>query len=262
MEVKQADLKHLAEKIESHQTTGQDMDKVTIENPSLTVEEAYEIQKMCINYKEERGDRMIGWKMGLTSKAKQVSVGVDEPIYGRLTQSMELSDPVLPLENLIHPRVEPEIAFVLKKELSGEDMTPRDVWMATECIFPAIEVIDSRYKNFSFTLVDVIADNASSTKFILGDQAFSPYHTAWDEMGVAMFRNGELLHSGTGAAVLGHPVRSVAMLAKMLSREGQSIKPGQVILVGGFTEAVDVSDGDHIEVRYDQLGALNLRVEG
>ncbi len=254
------DLKQLAERIDQHQRTGRDMDKVTIEHPSLNVNDAYDIQKMCIDFAQERGDKMVGWKMGLTSKAKQISVGVDEPIYGRLTQSMELSEPVLHMDQLIHPRVEPEIAFVLNKELGGEHVTPRDVWMATECIFPAIEVIDSRYKNFSFTLVDVIADNASSTKFILGDQAFSPYHTAWDEMGVAMYRNGEMLHSGTGAAVLGHPVRSVAMLAKMLSRTEQTIKPGMVVLVGGFTEAIDVNSGDHVEVRYEKLGSLNLDV--
>ncbi|WP_096201582.1 2-keto-4-pentenoate hydratase [Bacillus sp. FJAT-45350] len=254
-------LQELAKQLDYHYQQGEELDKITITNPNLTVEDAYDIQRLSIEEAIKRGDRLIGWKMGLTSKAKQVSVGVEEAIYGRLTASMELSEPVLHLDGLIHPRVEPEFAFVLKKELGGENVTPRDVWLATECVVPALEVIDSRYKNFSFTLVDVVADNASSTKFILGDQAFSPYHTSWDKVVVDMYRNGEKVQSGVGSAVLNHPVRSVVELTKMLSRSNLTLQPGMVILVGGITEAVSVFEGDNIEVHYDQLGTLSLKVE-
>ncbi|MFC7392105.1 2-keto-4-pentenoate hydratase [Scopulibacillus cellulosilyticus] len=255
------DLQKIAEEIDAHQSSGREMEKITLSHPNLSVEEAYDIQKRCVDLAIERGDRLIGWKMGLTSKPKQVTMGVEEPIYGRLTQSMELTEPVLRLEGLIHPRVEPELAFVIKKELGGDNITPRDVWLATECILPAVEVIDSRYKNFSFTHIDVVADNASSSKFIVGDQGFSPYHTAWDEVGVSMYKNGEVVQTGAGAAILGHPVRSVVELAKMLSRSGLTIQPGNVILAGAVTDAVSVSEGDRIEVQYDQLGSLKFSVK-
>jgi len=256
------DLQAIAEEIYFYQTSAEEMEKITVCQPSLSVVDAYEIQALGAQLAIKRGDRLIGWKMGLTSKVKQVSVGVEEPIYGRLLASMEMADPILNLEGLIHPRVEPEIAFVFKKELGGENVTPRDVWLATECIFPAVEVIDSRYRNFSFTLVDVVADNASSAKFMLGDQAFSPYLMSLDEVGVAMFRNGEVVQTGSGATVLGHPVRSVVELTKMLSRREMSIEPGMVVLTGGITEAVNVFDGDEMEVRFDKLGTMSFSVLG
>ncbi|WP_241657863.1 2-keto-4-pentenoate hydratase [Anaerobacillus alkaliphilus] len=254
-------LQQIAKHIDFHQQNGTEMDKITIEYPSLHVDDAYEIQRLSIEEAIARGDELIGMKMGLTSVAKQKSVGVEEAIYGRLTRSMELMEPTLGMKGLIHPRVEPEIAFVLKKDLEGENVTVRDVWAATECVIPALEVIDSRYKNFSFTLEDVVADNASSTKFLLGYQAYSPYHTQWDQIKVEMFRNGELVQEGVGAAVLDHPVRSVVELVKMLSRRGESLKAGMVIFTGAITEAINVYEGDQIEVKFDQLGILSLKVE-
>ncbi len=260
-EVRQLNLQQIAKHIHFHQQNGTEMDKITIEYPALHVNEAYEIQRLAIEEAIACGDELIGMKMGLTSVAKQKSVGVEEAIYGRLTRSMELLNPTLSMKGLIHPRVEPEIAFVLNKDIEGEHVTSRDVWAATECILPALEVIDSRYKNFSFTLEDVVSDNASSTKFILGNQAFSPYHTQWDQVKVEMYRNGELVQTGFGAAVLEHPVRSVVELVKMLNRTNEGLKAGMVILTGGITEAINVYEGDFIEVKYDQLGQLNLRVE-
>ncbi|MYL32106.1 4-oxalocrotonate decarboxylase [Pontibacillus yanchengensis] len=260
METNTLQLKQIAEMIDSHQTNGTEMDKITINHPSLTVDEAYEIQTLWSDTAENRGDHMIGWKMGLTSKVKQESVGVKEPIYGRLTQSMEVNHPVLLLDTLIHPRVEPEIAFVMNKEVKGGNVTPKDIWMATEMIMPAIEVIDSRYRNFSFTLEDVVADNASSSRFFLGDQAFSPYHTSLSDVEVTMSKNGEVVQSGLGSAVLGHPVRSIVELTTMINRSGLSIQPGMVILTGGITEAVNVYNGDQIDVDFGPLGKMNIDV--
>ncbi|WP_078379897.1 2-keto-4-pentenoate hydratase [Sutcliffiella halmapala] len=255
------DLLQIAKQVAQHQQKGQEMDKITLSHPKMNTDHAYEIQKLSMEQAIENGDRLIGWKMGLTSKAKQLSVGVEEAIYGRLTSSMELTESTLHVGPLIHPRVEPEFAFVLNRELKGEHITVRDVWMATECIFPAIEVIDSRYRNFSFTLEDVIADNASSSKFILGNQAFSPYFTSWDTVEVKMRRNGEVVQSGVGAAVLDHPVKSIVELVKMLNKEGLSVQPGMVVLAGGITEAINVYAGDVIEVHYDKLGTLKLHIE-
>jgi 2-oxo-3-hexenedioate decarboxylase len=254
------ELSTIAENIAFHQRSGTEMEKITLKYPNLSVSDAYDIQQICIENYYAKSDPMIGWKMGLTSKAKQKSVGVDEAIYGRLTKSMELHEHVLSLENLIHPRIEPEFAFVINKELQGEHITPRDVWMATECVFPAIEVIDSRYKNFSFTLVDVIADNASSSKFLLGNQAFHPYLVSWDQVEVAMYRNGEKVQQGVGAAVLNHPVRSIVELVKMISKKSLSIQPGMIILTGGITEAVEVHEGDTVEADFGQLEKIKIEV--
>jgi 2-oxo-3-hexenedioate decarboxylase len=254
------ELSSIAEYIAFHQRSGIEMEKITLKYPHLSVSDAYEIQQICIEKYYDSNDLMIGWKMGLTSKAKQKSVGVDKPIYGRLTKSMELHEPVLPMDHHIHPRIEPEFAFVINKELKGENITPRDIWMATECVFPALEVIDSRYKNFSFTLIDVIADNASSSKFLLGNQAFDPYLVSWDKVEVAVYRNGERVKQGIGAAVLEHPVRSIVELVKMLHKKSLSIKPGMVILTGGITEAVEVHEGDTIEAEFGQLSKLNIKI--
>ncbi len=260
METNTLNLKEIAKHIDKHQTNAMEMDKVTIDNPSLTVEDAYKVQQLWSELAKERSDHMVGWKMGLTSKAKQESVGVNEPIYGRLTQSMEEHHSELNLKHLIHPKVEPEIAFVINKELKGDNLTPRDIWSASEMIMPALEVIDSRYKNFSFTLEDVVADNASSSKYFLSDQAYSPYHTNMSDLEVIMKKNGEVVEQGTGSAVLGHPVRSIVELARMLNRSGLSIRPGMVILTGGITAAVNVDHGDHLQVDFGPLGDMSLNV--
>lgn len=251
----------MAEKIEYHQQNGIEMSKVTNEYPDLTVKEAYNIQKCLIENYIEKNDDMVGWKMGLTSKAKQQSMNIEEPIYGRLTESMELRESTLHVRDLIHPKVEPEFAFVINKELKGDNLKPRDVWAATEGVYLSLEVIDSRYENFKFTLPDVIADNASSTKFILGSQVFSPSHTSWDTVKVTMYKNGEEVQSGYGNAVLKHPVNSLIELTKMINRDNLSIKPGMVVLVGGITEAVNVMEGDRVEAVYDGLGKLGLSIK-
>lgn len=259
--VTQMNLQEIAVEIFQHQRDGQTLEKITLQHEGLTVEQAYDIQRFNIDNALADGDRMVGWKMGLTSKAKQVSVGVDEAIYGRLCTSMELAGSKLSLQGLIHPRVEPEIAFVFNQRLAGEDVTVRDVWLATEFVSPAVEVIDSRYKNFSFTLIDVVADNASSAKFLVADQAYSPYQFQWDQVGVVMKKNGEVMQTGSGAAVLGHPVRSVVELVHMLARAGEAIEPGMVVLTGGITEAIHLYAGDEIVVEFDGMGEIYLEIE-
>jgi len=253
-------LQDIADELYRHQTSAEELEKITLRHEGLSVDDAYEIQRLAIAKYITGGDRLIGWKMGLTSKAKQQSVGVDEAIYGHLLRSMELTTPELSLSGLIHPRIEPEIAFVFKHRLEGSDITPRDVWLATECVMPAVEFIDSRYKNFSFTLVDVVADNASSAKFYVGDQGFSPYQFQWDQVGVVMKKNGEVMQTGAGAAVLGHPVRSVIEQVHMLSRVGGCIEPGMIVLTGGITEAIYVHENDRISVEFEGLGELNLSI--
>lgn len=253
-------LDQLAKRVAESQKNGREMDKLTLSNPELTVNQAYEIQKLSINESLTGDNRFIGWKMGLTSKAKQQQVGVEEAIYGRLTSDMELTKPVLKVGELIHPRVEPEFAFLFKDELKGANITAKDVWPAVECVFLALEVIDSRYKNFSFTLTDVVADNASSAKILLSNQAYSPYHTDWAQAEVTLYQNGEMQKRGRGEAVLDHPIHSIVELVKMISREGLSIQAGMIVLVGGITDAVSIQASDEIIADYGELGQLTLHV--
>ncbi|WP_062305630.1 2-keto-4-pentenoate hydratase [Alicyclobacillus sendaiensis] len=253
-------LSSIADELYRHQTAATELKKLTLRYEGLTVDDAYEIQRLTMQKYMAEGARLVGWKMGLTSKAKQRSVGVDEPIFGHLLSTMELTRPTLSMKGLIHPRVEPEIAFVFRSRLEGPNVTARDVWFATECVVPAVEIIDSRYENFSFTLVDVIADNASSARFYLADQAFSPYAFRLDEVGVVMRQNGEVVQTGAGAAVLGHPVRSVVEQVRMLTRFGAAIEPGMVVLTGGITEAIYVHPGDRVEIAFAGMGAIELEI--
>lgn len=250
-----------ASQVAEAQATRQAIEKITMTKPDLTVEQAYEIQRISIEQSLTANNRFIGWKMGLTSVAKQLQVGVDSPIYGRLTSAMNLTRNELTATEFIHPRVEAEVAFVFKKPLFGANLTPLDVWSAVESVYLALEVIDSRYQNFSFTLPDVIADNASSTKILLSAQAFSPYALDWSTLEVNLKLNGEDKLFGQGAAVLGHPIYSIIELLTMLEQEGRGITPGQLVLTGGITDAIAVKAGDVIEADYGALGKLTLNVK-
>jgi 2-oxo-3-hexenedioate decarboxylase len=251
-------LQEIADDIYHHQKKALELDRITSRYEGLTIEDAYEIQKINSEKDIQTGDHFVGWKMGLTSQAKQKSVGVDQPIYGRLLDSMKMNDSNLQLKGLIHPRVEPELAFLFNKKLEGANITEREVWQAIESITPALEIIDSRYKDFSFSLIDVVADNASSAKFLLSDQTYSQNQFEWDQIPVMMKLNDKTVQKGISSAVMGHPIQSVIELVQMLSRTGYSIEPGMVVLTGGITEAIHISSGDLLKVDFGVLGTMSL----
>ena len=223
------------------------------------IEEAYEIQEAWMAYKQSTGDRSVGYKMGLTSPAKMKQMNVSEPVYGKLLASMLVENgDRLSCESLIHPRVEAEVAFLLGKDLSGENVTEKDVLEATDHLMACIEIIDSRYENFHFTLADVVADNASSSKFVLGHRLVHTKKEEVDTFGMSLRINGELKATGTPANVLGHPARSVAMLANMLARKGERLKAGDLVLTGGITEAIAVQPGDVVQASFAHLGDVQV----
>ncbi|MFJ8235452.1 2-keto-4-pentenoate hydratase [Ureibacillus sp. NPDC094379] len=250
----------IANEIYYHQKNAVEMDKISTRYSYITSEDAYKIQEINMEKELQEGDQFVGWKMGLTSFAKQQSVGVNQPIYGRLLKSMEMVHNELSLKGLIHPRVEPEFAFLINKKLEGNNVTEQDIWQATEGIMIAIEVIDSRYKDFSFNLIDVVADNASSAKFYLSEQIYVPNKLQWEKVKVQMKLNGKVVQEGKGSAVMGNPARSVVELVKMLHSSGQCIEPGMIVLTGGITEAIHVFSGDSIEVEFVELGKIDLTV--
>lgn len=237
--------------------------KVTEKYPELTIKEAYELQDGLLARKlAESGTKTVGVKLGLTSKAKQKMMGVNEAIYGYLHDDMlGFEWEAIKYMDLIHPKVEPEIAFLLSEDLKGENVTEEDVIKATKYIAPALEIIDSRYKDFRFTLVDVIADNCSSAKFVVGSKWISPKAIDLGNIGMVMSKNGKVRQTGSSAAVLGHPVTAIVWAVKELAALGKGFKKGDIILSGAMSEAIAFESGDSIIAEFDGLGSVSMFCE-
>jgi 2-oxo-3-hexenedioate decarboxylase len=250
----------LAEHLETCELQARDTPKITDEHPDMDWDDAYAIQNEILRRKLWRGARVIGLKAGLTSHAKMKQMGVDTPVFGFLVDSFSVCEGAeVKVAELIHPKVEPEIAFVLKRSLRGPGCHIGAVLAATEFVLPGIEVIDSRYRDFKFDLKSVVADNTSAARFVVGGRAMRPDQIDLRTVGVVMEKNGEIVSIGAGAAVLGHPAAAVAALANHLGRSGQEIPAGTLILSGGVTEAVSVKAGDHVALRIQHLGSVSLR---
>ena len=224
----------------------------------LSVEDAYDLQAELI---ERLGRERIAAKLGLTSVAKQQQMNVDEPAYGWLLAGSRIeSGEPLRCGELIQPRVEPEIAFLTGEELGGPHVTSTEVLASTAGVMPAIDVLDSRYAGYEFTLPAVIADNASSARFALGSPV-SPAGLDLRLLGCVFEVNGELEATAAGAAVLDHPAAAVAWFVRSLHERGESLPAGSIVLSGALTAAVAVSPGDVVHVTVDRLGSLELRCE-
>ncbi|MGG0277041.1 2-keto-4-pentenoate hydratase [Bacillus rhizoplanae] len=233
--------------------------KITDKYPNLTFEEAYVLQEKLIQRKEQEGARRIGLKLGLTSKAKQQMMGVHEAIYGYLTDDMlALEWEPIDFNQLIHPKAEPEIAFFINEDLQGTNITAADVLRVTQYVAPAIEIIDSRYLNFKFTLADVIADNCSSARFIVGNKWLSPAGLDLANLGMVMSKNGEVATVGASAAVLGHPATSVAWAVNKLGEIGKGLRKGDIVLSGAISEAISFQPGDSIFTQFAELGSVSF----
>lgn len=250
----------LAEYLETCELEAKDATKITDRFPDMDFEDAYDIQFAIRQRKLDRGTKMVGLKVGLTSRAKMKQMGVETPVYGFLADYFDRPDGgEIETDQLIHPKVEAELAFVTKAPLSGPGCHVGDVLAATDFVIPAVEIIDSRYENFRFDLISVVADNASSSRFVLGGQMADPRDLDMRNLGVVLERNGEVVELGAGAAVLGHPAASVALLANMLGERGETIPAGTLILTGGITAAVTVNKGDNVNVRFQDLGSVGMR---
>ena len=253
-------IQSLAEHIENAELQAHEITKITDDYPDMTMSDATDVQWEIRRRKVARGNKIVGMKMGLTSWAKMNQMGVEKPCYGFLADYFSLPDgAAVPIDELIHPKVEAELAFVTNKELSGPNITVEEVLAATELVVPAVEIIDSRYKDFKFDLISVQADNSSSTRFVVGSHSAKANDFDWSTLGVVMQKNGEIVELGAGAAVLDHPAASVAMLASMLHERGEVIPAGTFIMTGGITAAVLVERGDSIVARYQGLGTVTIK---
>jgi 2-keto-4-pentenoate hydratase len=225
----------------------------------LDVEDAYAIPQLQIADKLARGRTVRGHKVGLSAKAMQEMLGVDEPDYGHLLDDMVVPESeALVRAQFCHPRVEPEVAFVLREPLVGPDVDEAAVLAATDHVVAALEIIDSRIVDWRITLADTIADNASSGRVVLGARRMSVDDLDVSDVAVTLRRNDEILEAGTTAAVLGNPATSVAWLANKLHGFGVQLDRGHVIMPGSCTRAVDVEPGDVVVAEFAALGSVRI----
>ncbi|WP_426404837.1 2-keto-4-pentenoate hydratase [Streptomyces sp. R-07] len=227
--------------------------------PGIGTEDAYEIQLVNIRHRLAAGAEVRGHKVGLSSKVMQRMMGVDEPDYGHLLDDMELRPDVpVSVARYCHPRVEVEVGFVLGDDLPGETCTPADVLAATERVVPALELIDSRIRDWRITIADTIADNASSAGYVIGEGR-DPRELDLKAIDARLSSGGGApLAEGGSDAVLGDPTRSVAWLARTVARFGVPLKKGHVVLPGSCTRAVDVAAGGTYTVEFTGLGSVSL----
>lgn len=236
-----------------------ELQAITKQVDELTIDDAYAVQAALLELQLSRGDTLAGAKLGLTSVAKQEQMGVSEPCYGWIPAgSVVANGGDVNLAELIHPRCEPELVFVLAEDLAGPGVTADDVLDATERITGGIEIIDSRYEAFSFTLPDVIADNTSAARVVLGSDGIGPRDH--DAAGIECWFdiNGEEAGSATGAALLGSPAACVAHLADHVGKAGLKLEAGWSILAGAVTDAKPFTAGTEATARYSVLAPVTV----
>lgn len=241
----------------SAETEQRSVSPLTDKFSDFNVDEAYRVQLKMIDYKVNGGQRIVGKKIGLTSLAMQQLLGVDQPDYGHLLDSMDdTGKESVSMTGLFEPKVEGEIAFVLKKDLVGPSVTIEDVLDATDYVAAALEIVDSRISNWKIKLPDTVADNASSGRFVISGNRFAVKDIDLVKEEMRLYKNGELINSGTGADVLGHPAACVAWLANKLHEYGVTLKANEVILSGALTAALPAQAGDTFKAEFTQLGTV------
>lgn len=227
----------------------------------ITIDDAYHISLRMLERRLQAGEKVIGKKIGLTSKAVQSMLKVGQPDFGYLTNSMVFSQgEEMPIsERLMQPKAEGEIAFILKKDLLGPGLTNADILAATDCVIPCFEVVDSRVENWEIKIQDTIADNASCGLFVLGDRAVDPRKIDLATCGMVVEKNGSIISTGAGAAALGSPVNCVTWLANTLGQFGIPLKAGEIILSGSLVPLEPVQAGDFMSVSIGGIGSASVR---
>ena len=238
------------------------MSPLTDGQPDLDVVDAYEIQLINIRQRVAEGARVIGHKVGLSSEAMQKMMNVDEPDYGHLLDEMQVFEET-PVRSgrYLYPRVEVEVGFILADDLPGAGCTEDDVLAATAAFAPAIELIDTRIKNWQIKLCDTIADNASSAGWVLGQGRVSPKDVDIKAIDAVLKNNGEVVAEGRSDAVLGNPVTAVAWLARKVEAFGVRLKAGDIVLPGSCTRAIDAPPGSRFVADFSGLGSVRLDFE-
>jgi 2-oxopent-4-enoate/cis-2-oxohex-4-enoate hydratase len=226
----------------------------------IGIEDAYHIQQRMLSRRLEKGEKVIGKKIGVTSKVVQQMLDVHQPDFGYLLDGMVYNEgESIPMDTLIQPRAEGEIAFILKKDLMGPGVTNADVLAATEGVMACFEIVDSRIQDWKIKIQDTVADNASCGVFVLGDRVVDPKKLDLSLCGMVVEKNGDIIGTGAGAAALGSPVNAVAWLANTLGRLGIPLKAGEVILSGSLAPLFPVQAGDSLRVSIGGIGGCSVR---
>lgn len=250
-------LEQLAETIDRAAVNAIAIPQLTLQRP-FSEQEAYAIQAYSMQRRYQRGEILIGFKMGFTSKAKMQQMGVNDLIWGRLTDAMLLPNHgSLNLSRCIHPRAEPELCFRVARRID-RPISLDECPLYIDAVAPAVEVIDSRYKDFKFSLEDVIADNCSSQAFAVG--AWQAIPDRLDHLPIDLIIEGTTVHSGTSAAILGNPWESVVAAARLTHQYGESIEAGSYLMAGAATPAVYLQAGQQVTVRVAGFGAVDFWV--
>ncbi len=233
---------------------------LTDRHPDITIEDAYKIQQQLMKLRLNAGERVIGKKIGVTSKAVMNMLGVYQPDFGYLTDGMVYNEgQAIPVSRLIQPKAEGEIAFVLKKTLKGPGISSADVLAATEGVMACFEIVDSRIQDWKIKIQDTVADNASCGVFVLGDRLVDPRDVDLQTCGMVLEKNGDIVATGAGAAALGAPANAVAWLANTLGRLGIALEAGEVVMSGSLAIMVPVAAGDNLRVTIGGIGSCSVR---
>lgn len=236
------------------------LEPLSSRHPDITIVDAYRIQQRLMQRRTTAGERIIGKKIGVTSKAVMAMLGVNQPDFGLLTDRMVYNEgEAIDAKTLIQPKAEGEIAFVLKRDLQGPGVTAADVLAATEGVMACFEIVDSRICDWKIKIQDTVADNASCGVFVLGDRLVDPCEVDLVTCGMVLEKNGEIVVNGAGAATMNSPLNAVAWLANMLGRLGMSLKAGEVILSGALGAMVPVKAGDNLRVTIGGIGGCSVR---
>ncbi|SEP80911.1 2-oxo-hept-4-ene-1,7-dioate hydratase [Thalassovita taeanensis] len=258
--------KTAAEALFQAETTGQQIGLLSLAYPGMSMDDAYAVQAALIARRKRAGHKVIGWKIGLTSKAMQQSLNIDIPDSGMLMDDMLFSNgATIPARRFIQPRVEAEIAFVMKAPLAGETVTRADVIAATDYVTPSLEILDTRILRAdpatgkTRIITDTISDNAANAGLVLGDHrhAIDTVDLRW--VGAIVSRNAEVEETGLGAGVLNDPVEGIVWLARRMNTYGQRIEAGQIILSGSFIRPIEAPSGAQISADFGSFGTVGIQ---
>ncbi|MCV2219748.1 2-oxopent-4-enoate hydratase [Thauera sp. Sel9] len=229
-------------------------------HPDMTIEDAYHVQQRMIARRLEKGARVVGKKIGVTSKAVMNMLGVHQPDFGYLLDSMVYNEgESISMDSLIQPKAEGEIAFLLKHDLQGPGVTAADVLAATEGVMACFEIVDSRIQDWKIRIQDTVADNASCGVFVLGDQLVDVAGIDLALAGMVLEKNGEIVVTGAGAATMAHPVNAMVWLANMLGGLGIALEAGDIVLSGAMGAMVPVARGDNLRMSIGGIGGCSVR---
>src|SRR6195256_2571902 len=264
MALTQNDIRMAAEQLHQAEKTRVQIRQISLDHPSITIADAYAIQKAWVEIKLGEGRVVRGHKIGLTSKAMQSALGINEPDSGVLLDDMFFADGgLVPTERFIATRVEAELAFVIKQRLSGPGCTMFDVLNATDFVVPALEILDPRIERVdpqtksARKIFDTIADNAANAGIVLGGRPLRPLDADLRWIGALCYRNGQLEETGLAAGVLNHPATAVAWLANKIAPNGLALEAGQVVLAGSFIRPIETRKGDTIQADYGAYGSVS-----